>query len=396
MATWTFRPQMPMSETLEWHTDTTRCYTSEQRECLRTMPRMYWHHEYQVDPQAYAIAVELCRANGGAAIDVPEWNSCTDNVPATTAGTVTLPVPNANQIPAYQPGKKALIWESNWAYEVVTLSGALANSISISATTQNHGKATVVPLRSCIFENNLEADRDASGDRDDPNPVVRCSAAFRCDVTEDLTPTYGVGIGYPDYLGSPVVTDQVVILSGARESVQRELATLDSETGLVDRRPIYASANRDGVLAWHCASRAELWNLRRWLHSRKGQQKNFWAPSWNADVVITRDITGGDTNIEIAAVGFASKWAVPVDMAIIAPDGGIWPIRVTGASSGGAGKELLALSSGFSGSVSVSAIEKTCKLTLSRFATDSIEINHLPGGQATVAVAITEDPNVPA
>lgn len=387
MATWPYRPQLPLREALEWNTDITRCYTTEYRQCLRTMPRMTWTHEYQLDYDDKAVAVELSRNNAHLDIDVPEWQSLVDII-ATSAGTATLPIPGAATIPAYKAGGKAIIWESNANFEVVTVSGVSTNSISISATTRNHGKATVCPLRSCEILNPLECDLK-------PADFVTATAVFRCNITEDLTPTYGEGIGYAEYLDIQVVTDTVELFSGAKETTERDLAVLDSVVGIVDRRPVYAAPNRTGVLAWYCGDRAELWNRRRWLHSRKGRQKNFWAPSWNADVVITRDITGGDTTLEIAACNFASTFATPCDFAIIAPDGGIWPVRVTGATAGSAGRELLALESAFVGAVSLANIATTCKLTLSRFGTDSIEIHHLTGGQATVAVSVVEDPNVP-
>lgn len=387
MATWPYRPQLPLTETLEWHTDVIRCYSTEQRQCLRTRPRMTWQHSYHLDYDDKAAAVELCRSNAHLEIDVPEWTSLVD-IAATSDGTTLVTVPSATTIPAYKVGGKAIIWESPTTYEVVTVAGVSANAVSISATTSSHGAATMCPMRSCKFINPLECDLQ-------PADFVTASAVFRCDVTEDLTPNYGVGIGYAEYRGIQVVTDTVELFSGAKETTERDLAVLDSVVGLVDRRPVYAAPNRTGVLAWYCGDRAELWNRRRWLHSRKGRQKNFWAPSWNADVVITRDITGGDATLEIAACNFASTFATPCDFAIIAPDGGIWPVRVTGATAGSAGRELLALESAFVGSVSLANIATTCKLTLSRFGTDSIEIHHLTGGQATVAVSVVEDPNVP-
>lgn len=388
MATWPYRPKRPLRESLEWQTDVNRCYSAEQRICLRTRPRITLDHQYTLDPADYASAVELCRANAHLEIDVPEWHSISE-IPATSSGTTLIDVQGATTIPAYKTGGKAIIWESNTSFEVVTVATVSTNAVAISATTSAHGRALMCPMRSCKMINPLQSDRK-------PAEFSDAGAVFRCDVTEDLTPTYGVGIGYASYKDIPVVTDNVDIISGARESIDRELATLDSVTGIVVQSPEHSTATRTGVLAWYCADRSELWNLRRWLHSRKGQQKNFWAPSWNADVTVTRDIYGGDATIEITACNFASTFTTPCDFAIIAPDGGIWPVRVTGATSGGPGKELLSLSEAFSGAVSLANIAKTCKLTLSRFATDSIDINHLTGGQATVAVAVVEDPNVPA
>lgn len=386
-AVWPFRPRMEIVESLEWLTDVTRFYAGEQRHCLRMAPRMGWQHEYNLDPVIYAAAVETCRNNSVGFLDVPEWNSMSE-IPSTSAGTVSLPV-DVSKAPAYVVNGKLLIWESNQNYEVCTVQGFGTGTVIISATTSNHGRATVCPLRSALFSENLASDRTPT------DSFVKCQASFEVPITEDLTPTYGSGISYPDYLGSPVVAVRVEILSGAREDVSRELTTLDSRTGAVVRWPIYATPNRNGVLAWYCENATEVWNLRRWLHTRKGQQKNFWAPSWNNDVTVTRDITGGDTTIEIAACAFASTYTFPVDIGILDGAGGGWFVRVTGCHAGGTGKELLELSVPFVGDVGLGAMDSVSRLTLSRFASDRIEIHHLPGQAATVAVPIVEDPNVP-
>lgn len=387
MAVWPFRPQMSVVEWLEWVTDIQRCYSAEYRHCSRMDPRMGLQHEYILDPVVYGLAVEVCRANSVGFIDVPEWTSLSDIVP-TSAGTGTLAI-DASTTPAYVVGGKLLLWESNQSYEVRTISGIGTGTVSIDATTANHGKSTVCPLRSAIFVDYLSADREPV------DGYVRCQAGFQISVTEDLTPTYGSGIAYPDYKDSPVVTAQVEIISGAREDISRETTMHDSEAGVLVRWPIYATPNRNGVLAWYCANATEIWNVRRWIHSRKGQQKSFWAPSWNGDVTITKAIAGSDETIEIAACGFASTYTFPMDMGILDGNGGGWFFRVTGAHAGSSGKELLELDVPFDGSVGLDEIYRVSKLTLSRFATDRIEFHHLPGRQATVAVPITEDPDVP-
>jgi hypothetical protein len=389
MPTWPYRPRDTPSERLAWRTDVIRCHSAEYRARLRDCPRVVWDHAYILDARDYADALDFCKANAAATVDVPEWNSLVD-IPATTAGTVVLSIAGADTMPAYAAGGKAILWESNSSFEVVSVTGVSGDSVSISATTRNHNKSTAAPLRACVFDKLLESDRE-------PAIYVRATAAFGCDVTEDLTPTYGSGIAYPDYLGSPVVADRVEMLSGVREAIDCEVQTLDSVVGMVDRRAVYATAGRAFMLAWYCPTRADVWNLRRWLHSRKGQQKNFWSLSWTPDVQITGDIVSGTTSIEIEAIGFASKRTLPCDFAVVVKrNGGVYLFRVVGASSGSPGRELLTLSEPLA-CVPLSAqdIELTCKITLSRFATDEVEIQHLPGGQATIAVSIVEDPNTP-
>jgi hypothetical protein len=148
-------------------------------------------------------------------------------------------------------------------------------------------------------------------------------------------------------------------------------------------------------LAWTVQSAADLWALRVFLHTRKGQQKRFWTLSWNQDVTVTKDIVPGDGFLQIAAIGFATKYPLNTDIGIVTSTGAFVGIRVTSVTTVG-GNEKLNFAGSFSGgTVPISSIAASCKMTLTRFASDRIEIQHLPGRQATIAVATVEVPIYP-
>lgn len=382
---WPFRPQHDLVESLEWMTDVMKAKRAEQRECLRVMPRIFYQCKYILGDADYGAARELARTVGGDSVLVPDWPNDAQ-VPSFSAGTASLPV-DATFAPAYLSGAAALIWDSNARYEAVTVSGAGTGTISISAATMDHVNPSIVPLRLGTFTKAFDGERG-------PYDFSNAEAEFRCIYTEDLSTVSG-GPGYPTYRGDQVITDPVEIINGAKESNVREVETVDSQVGPLYNYPIFATPNQSAVLGWTARNASDLWSRRAWLHSKKGKWKQFWVLSWNNDVQIAADIAGGDGTIRIVDIGFASKYPNPTDLAIVAPDGGMWFVRVTGATPFGTGFESLTLSAPFVGSVSLANISKTCKMTLSRLDSDRIDIQHLPGRQATIVAATKEVPVYP-
>ena len=381
---WPFYPQMDVVETLEFETDVHKCRRAEYRRSLRPLPRIFYAYSYKLDAADYAAARELRRTIGGDDLYVPDWPNATQ-IPTIGVATVSLPV-DVTRAPAYRVNGKALIWGSNTSYEVVAVTVLGTGTITISATAVGYTKPWVVPLRTGTFVQELTGDRG-------PHEWSGASATFRCIDTENLSAASG-GPSYPTYLGDPLVIDPVEIINGAGESNKREVSENDSVTGLVYQYPIYATPNQSAVLAWTAQSAAEVWALRVWLHQCRGRWKQFWTASWNADAQPTFGLTPGDTSIQIIDVGFSSKFTLPIDMAIVDPSGQAQAVKIVSTSTGTGGHEYLDLSMPFSGTA-VPVIDKLCKLTLSRLGSDRIDIQHLPGRQATIVAATTEVPVYP-
>lgn len=384
---WPFLPQDDVVETLEWHTNIHTCRKAEYRRCKRPVPRVGYRYKYVMDFSDYGIARERFRSLSGLTqVLVPDWPNAVQ-IPSIGPGTASLPV-DATGVPALRTDAYVLIVSSNSLYEVSQISSVGSGVITINpATTRSYSTPWIVPTRLGRFVQDLVGNQGPDGD-------VEVGVEFDTTDGEDLF-SVGGGIGYPTYLGYPVVTDPIEVINSVQESTQREAEVVDSKTGRVFVRNRFSTAKRLGILAWTALDADFLWSLRVWLHTRRGRWKQFWTSSWNADITITRDINGGDSTIEIAAIDFANKYPFPCDFAIVSPDGGIWAIRVTAAASGAPGKELLTLSAPFSGAVTLAGIDQTCRLTLSRLDSDRIDIQHLPGRQATVVVAVKEVPIYP-
>jgi hypothetical protein len=382
-AIWPFAPRTNIVEDLEWLTDVVTCKNAEYRRCLRPIPRIHYKFGYQLEAEEYGVARELARTVGGDPIWVPDWPNASP-CPAINAGTVSLPVETVHA-QAFKAGRNALVFDHNMWWEEVLISAVGSGTITVSAVQNACTHPWVVPCRLGTFS---EAFKYDSG----PHARIEATAGFTCVDTEDLL-ALGPGIAYPTYLTWPVVTDTAELINGVSEATARDVDVVDSLSGPVYNYPILSTAKQTSVVAWTALTADALWNLRLWLHSRRGRWKQFWVPSWSADVTITHDIAGGDTAIEIAAIGFGGRYPNPTDLFIAATEeagGGGWFVRVTGSTAGSAGKELLTLSESFSGAVSLGVIAKTSKLTLSRLDSDRISIQHIPGRQATIVAAVRE------
>jgi len=390
---WPFMPQMDLVESLEWRTDVIKCHDAEYRLSLRPMPRIGYVCKYILDDVDYGAARELARTVGGDPVFVPDWPNATQ-IPTISASTVSLPI-DVTYAPAYRVGGSVLVWGSNASYEVVTVSGLGSGIISISATSSGYTKPWIIPLRVGTFMQEFTGERG-------PHDYTEAEAVFDCVDTEDLLAADG-GLVYPVYLNDSLITDQVEIINDARETNIREVETLDSQTGPIHRYHIYATPNQAAKLAWTAQNAVTLWEIRVWLHTRRGEWKQFWTSSWNGDAVVVADIHQGDSTVQIGAIGFATKYTLPTDIVITHVNGDLICGRVVSVSSGGAGIEVLHLTgvTWYKGpghteiTFAVADIVSTCKLSLSRLDSDRIEIQHLPGRQATIAVATKEVPVYP-
>jgi hypothetical protein len=378
---------MNVVESLEWLTSIIKCKRAEYPQCLCQMPRTSYAFKYQLEDIDYAAARELARVVGGDPVYVPDWPNATQ-IPTIGAATVTLPV-TTTHAPAYRQGGFALVWGSNASYEVVSVTSVVnggLGTISISATVAGYTLPWVAPLRVGTFS------QDFTGDRG-PHTYSQASAAFLCVDTEDLL-SMGSDL-YPSYLGYPLVTDPIEVINSISEHNVREVEELDSRTGPIYKYPIYATPNQSAVLAWTAQNAADLWELRVWLHTLRGRWKRFWTSSWNGDVVLTKDIAPGDNSLQVAAMGFATEYPLPMDLAVMNEATGVFvPLRIVSVATSGA-NELLYWSGSWSGSTWPMAALKVSKLTLSRLDSDRIEIQHLPGRQATIVAATKEVPIYP-
>lgn len=376
---WPFVPESEVGEALSWATDVLEFEAGEQRLATRAVPRGELSYSYQMTPAQFGRARELARSIGGDHCYVPLWTEA-ERVGAVGAHQVNLPVDPAER--QYSASGYLLVWDSDQACEVVKIGSFGAGQINLSPwVVSAYSDAWVAPLVEARFAQEFEAVRDAVG------TVVRTSARFEISTVLDLS---GEALSEVTYQTYPVETTPP--RAGGTEQFGREVDTLDSVTGLSAKFPIRDTPSMASQVGRLCYTPHELWQCRVWLHKRRGRQGAFWLPSWNADVTIVKDIVAGDGFIEVAEIGFAPTYHLPTDL-VIQFRASSRRIRITSVTTDGPpGTERLRFNGAWSGSTELSEIVRTSKITLSRLASDRVEIRHLPGGASIMSAPVVEVP----
>lgn len=380
---WPFMPQVEHSEALIWATEVIRCRSAEQRVCTR-LPRREFTLAHVLTPRQFAWASELAKQYGQQqTLYLPAWVDMSE-VGSVTLGTVTLPIDATKT--CYAAGGKLFLWDAYDDFEVCTISTIGTGTVTINpGTTKAFTRAIAAPAVLVRFAQEFEAERRNS------EYVPRSSARFVGTATADLsgeTTTL-----YPtSYKGSPLVLDPAVVSGGVTETFLREVDVLDNQTGPVWCGSLYEQAIQRTTMVWKCRGADAIWDLRVWLHQRRGRCRDFWVSRQNADLTITADITEDDTTIEVAETDFAMVFGNNTDFVIRTAAGDAYPIRVTSSAAGDPGKEVLTLETAMPASIAVSSITKTSRLIRSRFDSDRVEITYGLAKSALVSVPVVEVP----
>jgi hypothetical protein len=388
MDVWPYMPQKGITESLDWLTDVQRCRSAEYRHSLRMKPRQEFQCRYMMTAGQFGQAKVLARDLGADQFFVPLWPWFW-RPGAIESGELHILKDTDDPAALTAYGTSIMIWESPTKYEVIAVG---INSMTPvypyitldEATTQAYTYPVVVPLRVGEFAQEFEASRGSF-------QVVETSARFRIQSGDDYSQESGAL--YPGTYGiPPVVTDRPLVSSGVREQFERRFDEVDSGIGLAYRFPTFSKAEQSSQITWTANTRADMRALLYWLHRRKGMWKSFWASSWNADFHITHEIARTDTTIEIDDIGLRTNGVFPFDIVITTTAGVRTVRRVTGATAGSTGHEVIALTAQVGSDLYTWEIASVSVLTLYRFASDRIEISHGVAGTTTVTAPITEVP----
>jgi len=379
--TWPFMPAPEPTEALEWLTDIIQCRDTEQRLAMRPIPRREFAHDYSLETVDFGRAREIAKSIGGDEFYLPIWTEFAE-VGALSAGTVTLPIDAT--LASYEEGGKLLLWDADDDFEVCTIQTIGAGTITIVATTKAFSNAAATPIMLARFEQAFDVNRSA-GDHD--------TASARFQIVADIDLSGETGLTYVDYRSMPFITTQTSMMGKSLgEQFERETETLDTSTGVLFRTPICEWSVQRSRVGWRVLSKADLWDLRVWLHQMRGRQKAFWLSSWNKDIEVNATIGAADLTVSINDIDFAAHYSMPCDFVVRTSAGALFGFQVTDCDDGAPGTEVLTIAAAIGTTVTVAEIEATSKLVLSRFDADRIEIQHGLAGAAAVSVPTVECP----
>lgn len=376
---WPYSPQHGSIESLEWKTDVIRTKSSEQRHALRKTPRQSLEFTYWLDEKQYSRAKAMSYGWGQRVFGVPVWTEATfiGTVPEGTS-TVNFDTTNTD----YRVNEVALLWASDTDFQACEIQSLTSSSITFKLpTSRSMTGAYIAPTRYGRAVSGMSATRDA-------NKRVIADVTFEVTANQD----FAASVSLPTYEGIEVMTDLMYKVGTFEDKVLRETNVVDNGISLPFMDAKYSTPSQWSTVSWVCSTRAQLWRLRKWIHSRKGKWKSFWLPSRQQDLTIVGDVTPSATSITVENLGYSLYYASR-SICIRLKNGTRYFNTVTSGTANTDGTETLFLQTPFDSSVSFTTaeVDYVCLMNKVRLDTDRIEIRH-DLNNTTVSVPTIEVP----
>jgi hypothetical protein len=361
----------------------------EQRFSLRRIPRTRLDIAILPTDKRQAAAMEaMLYGNAGRIYCVPFWPDSRLLLQNLSAGG-TIVYCDTQQT-KFRAGGVIIIWRDFFTTEAASISSVENDRIlltaPINASWAADQKTYCIPGLTGIIDGETSLARLSSS-------IFDCNLAFQCDPAPDVTAAAPALV-----YGYDVLPWQPNLVNDRAHSYAAITRLMDFSTG--GQRQI----NRSGVTVGQVQgylltlqSRAEIANYRAWLALRKGQQKSFWMPSWQNDLVQINTTSAGEPTLVIEKSGYtAFQYSQPARryLAIRMLDGtGRVFYRKVVSSSDGGNIETLTLDSELSatedilpGSTMVSFLNRV------RLANDEPELNWHARDVAEVVLDLIELP----
>ena len=368
---WSFPVRQPVTEVLEWNTDTLITEAAEQRIALRTVPRTVLTVSHLLDPSDLARAAELARAGGLDDWALPLWHLARPAASVVGAADLTVFVNTSEAIFA-APGKAVIAADGGEAF-LVEVSAVLPDRLELAApagVTLAH--PIVAPVGTGILTRPVEIDRRRQG-------LGTVTASFTLLDATDMSAS-----SYPAHLGLEVLTDPAVLRQPLAETIGQTVEYIDNGFGPIVIEPVLTHVQRRSTITLVDRGSAR-WTRRRWLHGLRGRQRAFWLPTWGRELVLQASVTSSATSVIVAATADPGVWIGRHVMFEI--DSGPVFREITNAVYDALGIRLTVAPPG----KSISITTPIHLLTRVRLDTDRIEIEHF-GNRSEFAASLIETP----
>lgn len=377
---WPFANAQETIEVLSWRTDVIRTKSAEQRIALRALPRRMLQVRHLFDHEAYAAARTMTR--GAEAFLVPDWTQLMHIESVSAGSSVVIPADTTGV--DLSPGDDVMIRRGNRLFEIAEVEAITASTITLDEVAAPVSKGLILPLLPAQAPEGLGAERPAG-------PWVSGSITFDVQHIPDISAS-----DYPQYRGHDVMDVCPVVSSGSfGESVMWPVETIDADLGLSKHLRERTLPDERFMIRWHEFRRAGIHRLRKWLYSRRGKQKAFWASTFARDLTLANPIGASDTEINVFTLpGIANLARTNFDIEIRSQEGASYYRQVTNAVPGSPvdGVSSLVLTLNASVGVALATVRRISFMRCARFDADRVELLHRPGEGAACSVPCIEVP----
>ncbi len=386
----TFDPERPMTEALEWKTQVLESENGDERRIrLRELPRQIFNMRYLiVDDNERSQALNLLFNQAGRTFQIPmfQWRRplLVDVIAGATVISVDTTDADFRESTASQQNL-VILWRGPNDFEIaeVAVGGITSSTITLFLPLDSDHDAfdtIVVPMQAVVPRDPIEW-------AETPNNVVTISAGWLATEVVDLADLSSL-----DTLdGIPILDDLNFMDQTLDQSLRRKYHFFDSESGVFEilfgrTVPEYAT-----IKGFQPQTDSAAWELRKILYGLHGKQQSFWLPTFRNDFQITSGIGAGDTLIEVEDAGYerfvdgAEPWA---GIMIEKRDGTRFFRRIIGSTPEVGGVEEIEIDSPLGVAVAAVDVRRMSLLVRSRFNVDRIEIEHMQIGNLRVRIPV--------
>ena len=368
---WPFPVRQPVTEVLEWNTDTLITEAAEQRIALRTVPRSILTFTHLLDTTGLAHAAELARAGLVDKWTVPLWHLARPATLPVDAADLTVFVDTSQGI--FEAAGQAVIAADGGESYLVEISAVFTDRLELAAPAgMSLAHLIVAPVGIGVLTRPLEIDRRRQG-------LGTVTATFTLQDGIELASS-----SYPTHLGLDVLTDPAVLRQPLAENIAQSVEYIDNGFGPIVIESVLTHVQRRSTITLIDRGTAR-WMRRRWLHALRGRQRAFWLPTWGRELVLQAEVTNSATSVIVAATADPGVWIGRHVMFDIA-SGPVFR-EITNAVYDALGIRLTIAAPGKSTPITT----PIHLLTRVRLDTDRIEIEHF-GNRSEFAASLIEIP----
>ncbi|WP_420857678.1 hypothetical protein [Marivivens marinus] len=291
---WPFPVRQPVSEVLEWNTDTLITEAAEQRIALRTDPRSILTYTHLLDGTGLARAAELARPGVLDEWTLPLWHLARPATAPIDAADLAVFVDTSEG--TFEAPGQAVIDADGGDAVLVEVSAVLPDRLELAApagVTLVH--PIVAPVGIGVLTRPIEIDRQRQG-------LGTVTARFTLRDTLAIPAS-----SYPSHLGLDVLTEPAVLRQPLAESVAQSVEYIDNGFGPIVIEPVLTHVQRRSTITLVDRGTAR-WSRRRWLHALRGRQHAFWLPTWGRELVLQTSVTSSATSVIVTATADPGVW----------------------------------------------------------------------------------------
>lgn len=344
----------------------------EQRIGFRKQPREIFPATYLLDGTDRQRMQALLMDWMANIFGFPVWEDVIKLTAAASAGATTFSVRGADAVDLRVGGLAVLYTDAN-VFDVITIDSKTATSVvSTDPTVNAYARGTfLIPLRTARL-------RSSGSGRRYLNELEAFALEFVATDNDTGAPT-GDASSFSTYNGRILFDDcNVVTGTQMRESFNRRLYVLDSESGQFTTRSPWDRFKRTHTKGFVARSRAEILALKRLLREVDGPRIAFFIPTFFNDLTAADGLGSGTNTIDIESIGYVRfvQSRDPKNIAKVTFTDGISLVReITSAATVSTTVERLTVDTNWPADRTVDEIQSIQFYELVRFDTQRFAIN---------------------